>query len=239
MAAPLKVMVDAGHGGRDRGTHQPTVHEATITLAVAQHLEALLKSNPQFTVAMTRRTDLTVPLSLRSELAQTEGADVFLSIHVNSSPDPLARGAEFYFQNQLPPDEESMYLAHQEEMAGDAVGNQVKKDYPVLTRQNFTPEVKAILRDLLDGSRVRRSSDLTRALRMSWQGPQKIQSSGIRQAPFHVLSQVNIPSALVELGFLTNSRDFQTLTDSAAQRNMAVYLYNGLVAYKESLDKAP
>jgi N-acetylmuramoyl-L-alanine amidase len=234
--APLTVLIDPGHGGRDRGTTRQDVHEAQITLEVANDLRALLQKNSQFEVRMTRSTDTTISLNERSRLAKANEADIFVSIHVNSSPDLHARGAEFYFQNQLPPDEESMYLAHQEEQLEG--GNKTQPMvYPTLDPSPYSAEVTAILKDLLDGSRVQRSSDLIRSLRSHWTGPHKSQSSGIHQAPFHVLSQMHVPSVLVELGFLTNPRDYQLLVNSAEQKKMAGDIYRGLVAYKESLDK--
>lgn len=235
-SAPLSILIDPGHGGRDRGTTKQETHEAQITLEVANDLRALLQKNPAFQVRMTRATDMTVSLNERSRLAKAHDADLFVSIHVNSSPDSHARGAEFYFQNQLPPDEESMYLAHQEEQL-EVGGSNQPLVYPMLDPSPYSTEVTAILKDLLDGSRVQRSSDLIRALRSHWTGPHKSQSSGIHQAPFHVLSQMHIPSVLVELGFLTNARDYQLLVNSTEQKKMAADIYRGLVAYKESLDK--
>lgn len=234
---PLVVMVDAGHGGRDRGTTQASVHEAQIVLSVAEQLQTLLSQNRQFRVIMTRTQDQTVSLNERSRLAKSHRADLFLSIHVNSSPDTKARGAEFYFQNQLPPNEESMYLAHQEEMLGTG-DTKALAQYEFLQNSAYTSEVNAILRDLLDGSRIQRSSELTRALRLQWRGSRKSQSGSIRQAPFHVLSQMPVPSALVELGFLTNAQDHAALIHPNTQKQMAQDLYRGLIAFKESLDKA-
>lgn len=235
-ANPLAIMVDAGHGGIDRGTTRAEIHEAEIALNVAQHLQRLLKRNRQFRVLMTRNADQTIRLNDRSRMAKSSQADIFLSIHVNSSPDPRARGAEFYIQNQLPPDEESMIMAHQEENLEGPKSTQ-SLTYTFLDGSSHSKDVRSILKDLLDSSRVQMSSELSRSLRLNWNGPRKSQTSSIRQAPFHVLSHMRVPSALVELGFLTNSDDYRILVDPFQQKKMAQDLYNGLVAYKESLDK--
>ena len=139
-AKPLLVMLDPGHGGRDRGTTRGPAFESEITLAVSHELQEMLRQDRRFQLLTTRPTDQTVTLSQRAPLTNRKRAKIFLSIHVNSSPDPRARGAEFYFQNQLPPDEESMFLAHQENVAeaGDSNAPQtyecfVAKTYPLVS----------------------------------------------------------------------------------------------------------
>jgi N-acetylmuramoyl-L-alanine amidase len=233
---PLLVMLDPGHGGRDQGTTRGPALEAEITLAVSQQLHELLRRDRRFQVLTTRTSDQTVSLSERARLSKNKRAKIFLSIHVNSSPDRRARGAEFYFQNQLPPDEESMFLAHQENVA-EAGENTAPQTYEFLDAKTYPLEVGSILNDLLDGDRIQRSSDLSKALKLNWRGSRKSKSNSIRQAPFYVLSQMRTPSTLVELGFLTNDEDLKELTNPATQKKMAEDLYRGLVQYKDSLDK--
>ena len=91
--------------------------------------------------------------------------------------------------------------------------------------------------NLLDGDRLLRSSELTKALKLTWRGSKKSKNGSVRQAPFYVLSQMPLPSALVELGFLTHPDDLAALTDAREKRRMAEDLFRGLVAYKESMDK--
>lgn len=239
-AAPLTVMIDAGHGGYDHGTVRAGVMESNITLAVSRELQALLKKDKRFQVTLTRDTDSGVTLSRRAKMAKEKKADIFLSIHVNSSPDQRARGAEFYFQNQLPPDEESMFLAHQEQASdsGETSDKDLPLTYEFIERSNYPSEIASIATDLLDSDRILRSSELSKNLKLSWKGSRKSKSNSIRQAPFYVLSQMRVPSSLVELGFLTNSEDFRELTDPNAQKRMAADLHRGLIAYKESIDKS-
>lgn len=236
-ANPLNVMIDPGHGGRDHGAVKNGILEANITLAVSQKLYALLKKDRRFQVQLTRGDDDSISLYRRAQMAKSKKADVFLSVHVNSSPDLHAKGAEFYFQNQLPPDQESMFLAHKENIAGDDETVQ-PLNYDFLDKTNYTPEVAAILTDLLDGDRVLRSSELSKSLKLSWRGTRKSKNNSVRQAPFYVLNQMRTPSTLVELGFLTNADDFNDLTNANTQQKMAEDLYHGLVTYKESIDKS-
>lgn len=236
VAGPLTVMIDAGHGGRDHGTVKNGIREAEITLSVSRALNELLKKDNRFQTLLTRKDDSTVSLNRRALLAKEKRADLFLSIHVNSNPDHKAKGAEFYFQNQLPPDEESMYLAHQENVTDD--GEQEKPlTYEFLDHSKYPTEISTILTDLLDSERVLRSSELSKALKTAWRGSRKSKSNSVRQAPFYVLSQMRVPSTLVELGFLTNADDANELNNPKAQKKMAEDLYRGLIAYKESIDK--
>lgn len=244
-ATPLAVMLDPGHGGRDRGACRAQVQESEITLKVALKLKEKLQRDKRFKVFMTRQTDEKVTLSGRTqralqaldEKARAQGA-IFLSVHVNSSPDAHARGAEFYFQNQLPPDEDSMYLAHQENEREEGEGN-VTRNYDFVEHAGLPTEVSTIVTDLLDGDRVLKSSQLSKALKRNWHGSKKSKTNSVRQAPFFVLSQLTIPSSLVELGFLTNGDDARDLVNPAAQERMADDLYRGLIEYKESMDKQP
>lgn len=234
-ADALRVLLDPGHGGVDRGTTKEHIFESEINLKISQQLKALLKEDPRFKVKTTRENDTTVSLAQRAQQAVSQNADILLSIHVNSSPEGRARGAEFYFQNQLAPDEESMYLAHQE--SADGLPGELEP-YPTVLKIRSSPEVKAIVNDLLDSSRVLQSSFLSKNLKKNWSGYKKINShSRIRQAPFFVLSQARIPAALVEVGFLTNSEDYKDLTNPVAQKRMAQNIYSALIEYKESIDK--
>lgn len=233
-AAPLKVVVDPGHGGRDQGAIREGTAESDITLKVSRLLHRLLSSDHRFQSSLTRNEDQFLTLADRARIAHDKKADLFVSIHVNSNPDSRARGAEFYFQNHLPPDEESMRLAHAEN-GGEAASPSGK--YEFLEDNDYSPDVASIVSDLLDSNRVFKSSQLSKTLKENWTGSRKTRSSSVMQAPFYVLSQIKAPSALVELGFITNVRERQELADAAIQKQMAEDLYKGLVKFKESLDK--
>ena len=165
-ATPLTVIIDAGHGGIDNGATKNGHQEAEINLQVSRHLTDLLKKDRRFKVHMTRTDNRTLSLAERASLADKRSADVFLSIHVNSNPDSRARGAEFYFQNQLPPDEQSMYLAHKENAAETEGHTGIKYDF--IEQRSLAPEVSSIVTDLLDGHRIFRSSQLAKSLKISW-----------------------------------------------------------------------
>lgn len=233
-AAPMTVILDPGHGGVDHGAVRSEQRESDITLAVAKKVFVLLKKDKRLVPVLTREGNQFVSLNERAKIAKAKKADLFLSIHVNSSPDAKARGAEFYFQNQLPPDEESMLLAHREN-SEDGVGAPIPYDF--LEKNSYPADVSSIVGDLLDSDRVMRSSQLSKALKLQWRGSKKSKNNSVRQAPFFVLSRMTTPSSLLELGFITNAGDLAELTNSQAQNRMAEDIVRGLYAYKESMDK--
>lgn len=229
-AAPLTVVIDPGHGGVDDGAVRAGHNEADITLQVSQRVAELLKKDKRFRVFLTRENKHGISLADRARVAKDKKADAFVSIHVNSNPDQRAQGAEFYFQNQLPPDEESMLLAHREN-AEDGASGAVPYDY--LEKNSLPADLNVIVGDLLDSNRVLRSSQLSKFLKMNWRGSKKSKSNSIRQAPFYVLSRMTAPSTLVELGFLTNASDLNELTSPNSQARMAEDIYRGLVEYQQ------
>jgi N-acetylmuramoyl-L-alanine amidase len=129
-----------------------------------------------------------------------------------------------------------MFLAHKEN-GGEADARRETPTYEFLDRHSYPLEIGTIVTDLLNSDRVWRSSGIAKALKINWRGSRKSKSNSVRQAPFFVLSQMTTPSALVELGFLTNSEDFNDLTNDAKLDEMADDLYRGLKAFKDSMDK--
>ena len=235
MLFAMTVMIDPGHGGIDDGAVRAGQKESAITLSVGKKVYDLLRKDRAFKPILTREGEQTLSLNDRARLARDKKADVFVSIHVNSNPDLKAHGAEFYFQNQLPPDEESMLLAHRENSEDQA---SARVPYSYLEKNELPGDVAAIVGDLLDGDRVLRSSQLSKALKLSWRGSKKSKTNSIRQAPFYVLSQMTVPSSLVELGFLTNGADLAELSSEASQARMAEDIYRGLKSYKETIKES-
>lgn len=235
LAAPLHIMIDPGHGGPDKGAVRGSLVESEIALQVSRYLADILRADPRFKVSMTRTGDQRVPLSKRTKLARQAGADLFISIHLNSSPDPRAHGTEIYFQNQLPADEEALYLvARENEEENTKVSQPAKANEPISVKTDLT----RILEDLHRNNRIRESSELSKilyeALTRKGEGP-RFSSRAIRQAPFHVVSEIDIPSVLVELGFLSHPQEGPRLKQPAYQKELARLLAEGLIKYKESL----
>lgn len=228
-AAPLSVIIDPGHGGIDRGATRGEIRESQICLDISQYLVALLKKNPQFKVSLTRSRDEQISLVDRVEASKEKKADLFLSIHANASVDPKAFGVELYFQNQLAPDEESLFLANAENQ--NDLNSKADKSASKSDTDN-------IVDDLKRNQRISQSFEFTEnlfnALPRATFG--RIPKHALRQAPFYVISQTNIPAVLVEVGYISSEADKVKLTSPEYQKKLATYLYEGLVKHKNSLD---
>lgn len=236
LAFSWTVVVDPGHGGKDRGATRANEHEADLVLKVALELEKQLEADNRFRVALTRRTDSFISLEDRGAFARNAKADLLISLHMNSSDQPKAYGAEFYFQNQLPPDEESMYLAAREnsEETREMSLSESLARIPGLPRDS---EAQIILDDLVRNSRIRLSHKLVHSLISNWTGAaHRSKSNAVRQAPFYVISNVNMPSVLVELGFLSNETEAKLMRSPGHQKQIAQGLYRGLVNFCDFID---
>lgn len=249
-AVPRSIVVDPGHGGHDTGASRDGVHESVIALAVARSLRSRLE-DAGYAVTMTRKGDEQISLEDRALIANQASADLFVSIHLNSSNDPRAQGKEFYFQNQMPVDEEAFFLANREnregadvdakdraQQAGLLVAEAAKIPKLNVTDAGVRNDVKRILEDLSRNERVRRSSLLAKALDREWQAsPFATRSSSrtIRQAPFFLISNVAMPSVLVEVGFLSHKREGQKLQSAEYQAALADAMAKGIKKYFESL----
>ena len=217
------------------GAYKDGVKESQITLKVAEKLHSKISSLAEIKSLTTRSRDINLGLKERVDFAHEHKGDIFLSIHVNSSSDHRANGVEFYFQNQLEPDEAAEFLAHQESQLN--VLQNSATDSNALIRAGWSPALKTIFFDLLQQSRVQESFRLSKLLRENWNGHKKSKGNSIKQAPFHVVSQTQIPATLVELGFLTNKKDFRSLRNETYLDQIVESIYQGLIEYKDSLNK--
>lgn len=227
-AAPLKVVVDPGHGGTDGGATAGKVKEADITLEISKRLFYLLKKDSSFEATITRTKDEIVPLFERSKIAKKFKGDLFISIHANSSPDLYAKGAEIYFQSQMPPDEESLFLASREN--GVEVQS-VEEDAP-------KGDLAVIIDDLKKSEYIYNSQIFAETVIEQWKKRLPLRSEPIRQGPFHVLVNVPMPSVLIEVGFVTNSKELERLKDPSHQKLIAEVIYKSIKSYKEKIDKS-
>lgn len=189
--ATFHVLIDPGHGGIDTGTVHGKYKESEIALKVSLMLAEELRKDPRFQVSLTRTIDKTLTLKQRTDLAKALHPDLYLSIHLNSSSDKRAQGEEFYFQNQLPVDEESLFLANEEneesksesassaenldsKSAGASAGPQnastasASPDTHSSDSLSAASDVKRIIEDLNRNHRVRASSELAKTLLENW-----------------------------------------------------------------------
>jgi N-acetylmuramoyl-L-alanine amidase len=221
-----RVVIDAGHGGRDPGAHVKGLNEADVTLDVAQRLEKLLLAVPGVEVVMTRRTDVYIPLEERTAIANRAGADLFLSIHVNASRNSRASGIETYFLNFAPNPEAEAIAAR--ENAGSSK-----------TMHNLPEIVKAIaLNNKIDESRDFAARVQAAMIERVKKVHRNARSLGVKQAPFVVLIGATMPSVLAEISFLTNRQEARLLKTPAYRQAIAEALFSGISNYQKSLKAA-
>jgi len=219
-----RIVIDAGHGGHDSGTTGPGgIEEKEIVLDVALRLGKLLKQRLGADVIFTRDNDTFIPLETRTAIANKAQADLFLSIHANSSPDSSARGVETYYLNfTTSPD--ALEVAARE----NAVSNESIHELSDLVK-------KITLKDKIDESREF-AADVQRSLYDDLEdGNPGLRDRGVKKAPFVVLIGANMPSILAEISFLTNSDDARELQQPAYRQRIAESLYRGVSRYISGL----
>jgi len=221
-----RIVIDPGHGGHDPGTiGHAGLQEKDLVLDVSLRLEKMLRAEPGTEVIMTRSTDAYVPLEERTAIANSKGADLFLSVHANSSRNPIARGIETYILNfALDP--------HAEEVAAreNAISPATLKDLQGL--------VKAIaLNSKIDESRDFATSVHEAMIARIKAGQSGIQDRGVRTAPFYVLIGANMPSILAEISFVSNPDDEKLLKAPEHRQKIAESLFEGIRAYLEGLNR--
>lgn len=221
----IKIMIDPGHGGTDNGAVYGGTREADLTLSVSQKLQKILLKESHYDVQMTRTTDKTLSLQERLNF-EKQSWDLFISIHANATKDGKAKGLEFYFQNQLPPDEDSKYLASVE----NQILEQTQQNNPQELNPNKKAEIMAIVEDLKRQNRIRESQKLSMSIAQQWTND-TLKSNLIKQAPFYVISQNSSPSVLIEMGFLSHPNERKKLLSESYQQELAQKIYTGIQNY--------
>jgi N-acetylmuramoyl-L-alanine amidase len=222
-----RIVIDAGHGGHDSGTlGVDGIEEKDVVLDVALRLGKLLHDRLGAEIIYTRSDDTFVPLETRTAIANKAQADLFLSIHANSSPDESARGVETYYLN-FTSDTTALDVAARE----NAVSDQSIHQLSDLVK-------KIALKDKIAESREF-ASDVECSLYAGLQrGNPGLKDRGVKKAPFVVLIGANMPSILAEISFVTNSKDAEQLRDPAYRERVAESLFKGIARYEGGLSGA-
>ncbi len=219
-----RIVIDAGHGGHDSGTlGVDGLEEKDVVLDVALRLGKLLHDRLGAEIIYTRSDDTFVPLETRTAIANKAQADLFLSIHANSSRDASARGVETYYLN-FTSSPDALETAARE----NAVSNQSIHQLSDLVK-------KITLRDKIDESREF-ATDVEQGLYTGLQrGNDGLKNRGVKKAPFVVLIGANMPSVLAEISFVTNPRDASQLRLPEYRQRVAESLYKGVSKYEGGL----
>lgn len=220
----LLVVLDPGHGGVDPGAEHGGEEEKTLMLRFARELRETLLRAGGFDVALTREEDVFVSLERRVAIAHRLGADVFISLHADALSEGRAHGATVYTLSDSASDEASAALAERHNRANILVGIDL----------TATDDVVAdVLMDLARMETQPRSDQLANAIRLGIEEQGlPLHSRPLRSAGFSVLKSPDIPSVLVELGFLSSKRDLGNLRDPDWRAKMAAGIRNALQAWR-------
>jgi len=219
-----RIVIDAGHGGHDSGTLGPGgIEEKDVVLDVALRLGKLLHQRLGAEIVYTRADDTFIPLETRTAIANKAQADLFLSIHANSSPEPSARGVEAYYLN-FTSDPNALDVAARE----NALSSHSVHQLSDLVR-------KITLKDKIDESREF-AADVDGALYAGLKaGNPGLHDRGVKKAPFVVLIGAQMPSILAEISFLTNPEDARQLREGSYRERIAESLDAGVERYLRGL----
>ncbi len=219
-----RIVIDAGHGGHDSGTLGPGgIEEKDVVLDVALRLGKLLKQRLGADVIYTRDDDTFIPLETRTAIANKAQADLFISVHANSSSDASARGVEVYYLN-FTTSPEALEVAARE----NAVSDQSIYQLSDLVK-------KITLKDKIDESHEFAANVESSLYGGLEEGNAGLKDRGVKKAPFVVLIGANMPSILAEISFLTNPEDARQLRDPAYRERIAESLYRGIEKYVSGL----
>ncbi len=219
-SGPLVVVLDPGHGGIDPGAERDGHTEAHLMLTFARELKELLVRDGGFSVVMTREEDIFVPLEARISIARAAGADVFLSLHADALAEGEAVGATIYTLSEDASDEAARTLAERHDRDDLLSGID-------LTDQDDL--VATVLMDMARTETTPRIDRLALALRQAISGAGlKMHRHPIQQAGFSVLKSPDVPSVLIELGFLSSASDLARLIDAEWRARMAAAIRDAL-----------
>lgn len=222
--APLVIVLDPGHGGIDPGAKADDVVEKDLMLSFARELKEILLRSGGFEVVLTREDDSFVSLERRVAIAHRSGADVFLSLHADSLGAGSARGATIYVLSEDASDAASAALAERHNRADLLAG---------LDLTGTDDEVAGILMDLARQETQPRSELLAWALELGIREMGlPMNKRAMRSASFSVLKSPDIPSILLELGFISDGRDLDNLVDPDWRSRMALAISDGLKAWQ-------
>ncbi len=224
------VAVDAGHGGDDSGAlgRSRRTYEKTVVLQIARRLARIIDAEPGMRAVLTRDGDYYIPLRKRMEIARAKRADLFVSIHADAFHDPRAKGASVYvLSNRGASSEAARWLAASEN-ASDLVGG--------VSLDDKDEVLASVLLDLSQSATRQTSLEAADNVYQELRKHTKVHGRRVQHAGFVVLKSPDIPSMLVETGFISNPHEERLLRDAAHQQRLAKSVFKGVRDY---FQKAP
>jgi N-acetylmuramoyl-L-alanine amidase len=227
-ATPFKVVLDAGHGGKDPGTMRGAIREKDIVLDVVLRLGKMLEQQPGIKVIYTRKTDVFIELRERAQIANKAKANLFISVHCNGVKSPVAKGTETFVMGMSRTDT-NLDIAKKEN------GVIFLEDDYNQKYKGFDPNNPETLLGLkiLQEEFLGQSIELASEIEKNFQLTNRF-SRGVKQQPIWVLDATVMPGVLVELGFVSHPDEGLYISSDAGKDEMALSLYNSIIAYKNT-----
>ena len=228
-----KVVIDAGHGGKDPGAIGRKAEEKSITLGIALKLGNLIRANVKdVDVILTRDTDEFVELYQRAEIANRNKADLFISIHCNANPSRVFQGAETYVMG-LHKSQQNLEISKLENAS-----ILMEPDY-LARYDGFDPnsDESYITLTLFQNAYLNQSTEFAAAVQNEMKDRVGMDDRGVRQAGFLVLYKTTMPGVLIEAGFLSNPVEESYLISSIGQEHIADAIFRAFLKYKQKLEK--
>jgi N-acetylmuramoyl-L-alanine amidase len=225
----IMVVVDPGHGGKDPGAvGAKGEREKDVVLSIAQLLAKRLKKEKGFDVKLVRNDDFFVPLRKRVEIARQHKADMFISVHADAAPRLTASGASVYCLSEGGATSATARFMAQRENGADLLGAT-----SLLNLKDKDPMLAGVILDMSMNATIAASLQLGSTILGSLAGITTLHQKRVEQAGFAVLKSPDVPSILVETGFISNARDSQRLVTARHQQAVADGLFEGLQRYFE------
>jgi N-acetylmuramoyl-L-alanine amidase len=222
------IVVDAGHGGKDHGARSATgIKEKDVNIKIAKHVKTILVNRFKYRVVMTRKDDTFIPLKDRSKISNKRNADLFVSIHANAAKRKSAHGIETYF----------LGTSHNERALETAA-----RENGELVKSVKDNQVQQILASLITTTKINDSSRLAgrvqdKLYKSSKKKYRGLKNLGVKEGPFYVLHGADMPSILVEVGFLTHRKEARMLSQPEYIYRLASSIAEGIHKYLQ--DKGP
>ncbi len=223
-----KVVIDPGHGGKDPGAVGPSgVREKDVALAIAKKLQKKLREELKLEAILTRKSDIFLPLEERTAFANTQKADLFVSIHTNAHKNRRVYGLSTYILNVATDAEAARLAAFENAVSAKRIS-----------------DLEKILNDLMLNSKINESSRLADAVQHGLlmrlpKNYSRVKDLGVKQAPFYVLIGARMPSIMVETSFITNKREEKRLASGSYQDAVAEGILAGIRSYIKQMERIP
>ena len=198
------IVIDPGHGGKDTGAMGFGVQEKDVVLDIGKQLKAILERDPSYEVYLTREEDVFIPLEARTAFANQKGADLFLSIHVNSSPSASKGGIETYYLS-MPSDREARLVAAFENAMAEV----------------RMADLEDMVKKIIKGTHLTESRRLAGTVQTGLVKATEKKDRGVKRAAFVVLVGANMPAILAEVGFLSNIEEAKLLGNGDYRQKLA------------------